>query len=333
MRILIAIALFFGIHFSFIAQTEAKLNHTKEQVNIDQNRIEYLASSVLQELPRKEKDSLSQLLLQELSFETNLKQAFQFSFDQVKSISILTSPDSAFRIFNWEISYLDGTNRYECLLLKKIGNSYELERLQPNDSIFEREVLINKQLNSQNWLSALYYKIILVESSFQTFYTLLAWNGNDLLTNKKYIEVLWFDKLGKTNFGAPIFRDNRSLQSRVIFEFGGQNSMNLNYEEESARISFSHLAPPSSTLEGIYEYYGADVTFDAYTWKGNYWQFNSEVIPAWADPKGRTATNVTKKTFEKEDVANPNAANKILKESEKKLKEADDQLREFEKGQ
>ena len=64
MRILIAIALFFGIHFSFIAQTEAKLNHTKEQVNIDQNRIEYLASSVLQELPRKEKDSLSQLLLQ-----------------------------------------------------------------------------------------------------------------------------------------------------------------------------------------------------------------------------------------------------------------------------
>ena len=160
MRILITIALFFGTYLSSMAQLNANLNNTEEQVNIDQNRIEYLANLVLQELPRKEKDSLNQLLLQELSFETNVKEAFQFSFNGVKSISILTSPDSAFRIFNWEISYLDGTNRYECLLLKKMGNSYELERLQPYDSIVDREVLMNKQLNSQNWLSALYYKII-----------------------------------------------------------------------------------------------------------------------------------------------------------------------------
>ena len=104
--------------------------------------------------------------------------------------------------------------------------------------------------------------------------------------------------------------------------------MSLNFEKEIERISFSHLAPPSSTLEGIYEYYGADVTFDAYQWKGDYWRLINEVIPAWADPKGRTATTVTKKRFKKEDVANPNEAAKILKESDKQKKIADDKLKE-----
>ena len=39
-------------------------------------------------------------------------------------------------------------------------------------------------------------------------------------------------------------------------------------------------------------------------------------------------TSVSKKTFEKEDVANPNAASKILKESEKMKRVADEKLKE-----
>tara|TARA_B110000503_G_C7133437_1_gene407769 strand:+ start:856 stop:1866 length:1011 start_codon:yes stop_codon:yes gene_type:complete len=326
MRILSTIALFFYTPLFLLAQTD-DLNQSRYQ-NIDQDKIEALASAVLQEIPAGKKDSINELLKSELSFTLTQENAFRYSFDRVKSLSILTSPDSTFRIFNWEITYLDGTNRYECLLLKKLDNEYSLEVLKPLDSIFKKEALENQQLGVDNWLPALYYKIIPVKSRFQTFYTLLAWDGNDLLTNKKYIEVLWFDKTGQTHFGAPIFRDNRSIKSRVIFEFGGQHAMNLNFEEEIERISFSHLAPPSPNLEGIYEYYGADITFDAYQWKGNYWQLINEVIPAWADPKGRTETIVTKKTFEKEDVANPNEAAKILRESEKQKKIADDKLKE-----
>ncbi|MFT6167260.1 MAG: hypothetical protein ACJAV5_000004 [Vicingaceae bacterium] len=326
MRILSTIALFFCTPLFLLAQT-GDLDQSGNQ-NIDQDKIEALASAVLQEIPAGEKDSINELLKNELSFTLTQESAFRYSFDRVKSLSILTSPDSTFRIFNWEITYLDGTNRYECLLLKKLKNENSLEVLQPLDSIFKKEALENQQLGVDNWLPALYYKIVPVKSRFQTFYTLLAWDGNDLLTNKKYIEVLWFDKTGQTNFGAPIFRDNRSVKSRVIFEFGGQHAMNLNFEEEIERISFSHLAPPSSNLEGIYEYYGADITFDAYQWKGNYWQLINEVIPAWADPKGRTETTVTKKTFEKEDVANPNEAVKILRASEKQKKIADDKLKE-----
>ena len=326
MRILSTIALFFCTSLFLSAQT-GDFEQSGIQ-NINQDKIEALANAVLQEIPASEKDSINVLLKNELSFTLSQENAFRYSFDRVKSLSILTSPDSSFRIFNWEITYLDGTNRYECLLLKKLGDEYSVEVLQPLDSIFQKEKLENKQLEVDNWLPALYYKIIPVTNRFQTFYTLLAWDGNDLLTNKKYIEVLWFDKAGQTHFGAPIFRDNRSVRSRVIFEFGGQNAMNLNFEEEIERISFSHLAPPSSNLEGIYEYYGADITFDAYQWKGNYWQLINEVIPAWADPKGRTETTVTKKTFEKEDVANPNEAAKILRESEKRKKIADDKLKE-----
>lgn len=327
MRILITIALFFSVQLSLFAQHETQLTTTK----VDQARIEFLANSVLQELPKHEKDSLNQLLIQELPFDDNLATTFRTNFNEVKSISILTSPDSAFRIFNWEMAYLDGTNRYECFIIKNIEGKLQYDHLQASDSTFDREKLINKQLGAKNWLPALYYEIIPVKSRFQTFYTLLGWDGNDVLTNKKYIEVLWFDKTGKIHFGAPIFKDNRSVQSRVVFEYGGQNAMNLNYENQLERVSFSHLAPPSSTLEGVYEYYGADVTFDAYEWKGKYWQFISEVIPAWADPKGRTEVNISKKAFNEKDAANPNAASKVLKEAEKRKKIADDKLKE-EKG-
>ena len=320
MRILITIALFFCTPLFLVAQVEKE--------NIDQDRIEILASAVLQELPAIKKDSLNGLLKKELSIIITNHNAFHFSFNRVKSLSIITSPDSAFRIFNWEVSYLDGTNKYECLLVKNLGNEYTVEVLQPLDSIFQKQALENQQLDVNNWLPSLYYDVIPVKSRSQIFYTLLAWDGNDLLTNKKYIEVLWFDKTGKTHFGAPIFQDNRSVKSRVIFEFGGQNAMNLNFEKEMERIYYSHLAPPTSNLEGIYEYYGADITFDAYQWKGNYWQLINEVIPAWADPKGRTETSVTKRTFENKDVANPNEAAKILRKSEKQKKIANEKLKE-----
>jgi len=330
MRILLTIALFFCTQLYLLGQTDVKSirQYQDKSQSIDQDRIEYLANAVLQELPATAKDSINRLLIEELSSQLNKENAFRFSFNRVKSLSILTSPDSIFRIFNWEISYLDGTNRYEGLILKKLGKNYTLEILQPFDSTFTKEDLSKQQLGANNWLPALYYEIILVKSRFQTFYPLLAWDGNDLLTNKKYIEVLWFDKAGQTNFGAPIFRDNRSVKSRVIFEFGGQNAMNLSYEKEIERISFSHLAPPSSNLEGIYAYYGADVTFDAYQWQGNYWQYISEVIPAWADPKGRTETTISNKTFKQEDVANPTEASKILREAEKKKRIKDAELRE-----
>jgi len=330
MRILTTIALFLCLHFTLSAQTTQKnySNTGKVYSRIDQERIEQLANTVLRELPAAEKDSISNVLKEELQTALQNENAFRTSFNQVKSISILTAPDSSFRVFNWEIAYLDGTNRYECLLLKKNETGTTLEVLEPLDSILERKELQNKQLGTENWLPALYYDIVLVKSRFQTFYTLLAWDANDLLTNKKYIEVLWFDKEGKTNFGAPIFRDNRSVQSRVIFEYGGQNSMTLNSEEELNRISFNHLAPPSSNLEGIFEYYGADVSFDAYDWNGKHWKSVQEVIPSWADPKGRTNAKVTNRRFEKEDVANPNAAKKILKDAEKRKKKADDELKE-----
>ena len=33
---------------------------------------------------------------------------------------------------------------------------------------------------------------------------------------------------GNIRFGAPIFKSNREIKSRVVFEYGGQQSMMLN---------------------------------------------------------------------------------------------------------
>ncbi|MBL4707435.1 MAG: hypothetical protein JKY48_03230 [Flavobacteriales bacterium] len=139
----------------------------------------------------------------------------------------------------------------------------------------EEEELITR--NASNWMGALYYKIIEKETEFNSYYTLLAWDGNDLLTNKKYIDILWFKPNGDIKFGAPLFKTNRKTRSRIIFEFGGQHAMKLNYNEKADQIIFDYLVPLNPRLEGIYEYYYPDVTQDAYMWDGKNWVFHKLV--------------------------------------------------------
>ena len=86
--------------------------------------------------------------------------------------------------------------------------------------------------------------------------------------------------------------DNRKLLNRVIFEFGGQNSMMLMHEKALNRITFDHLSPSQSSLWGIYEYYGADFTYDAYQWQNDKWTLIKEVYPQFSDPKKRTEKRV-----------------------------------------
>ena len=125
--------------------------------------------------------------------------------------------------------------------------------------------------------------IIEKSDAFQTYYTLLAWEGSDLLLNKKFIDVLWFDRAGNARFGAPIFKSTTETKSRVLFQFGGQNTMKLNYKPELDRILFDHLSPPpanqnnTTDLEGVYEYYGADLSYDAYDWKKGKWVYVADV--------------------------------------------------------
>ncbi len=232
--------------------------------SIDVNRIESLAYAVLNSATDQHKDSLNAELKELLKLELNKSIAFAHSFEKIESISILTPPDSSFRIFNWNVPYADGTYRYECALLKP---KEKLRFIQNEED----------SLMDNSWIPALYYAIIEKETKFQTYYTLLGWKGNDRLTTKKVIDCWWFNNVGKIKFGAPIFQTKTEKRNRIIFEYAAQNVMGLNYNPKFDRIELDHLSPPKQSLTGIYEYYGPDLSFDAYQWEKNHWILDEDI--------------------------------------------------------
>lgn len=258
------------------AQTNSSIrtDTVSSRVHFNDEKIEILSLLLLEDTPDSEKDSINDKLKVLLSKELVKKKAFSHPFDKIKSLTILTPNDSAFRIFNWSIPHQDGTFHYECaLLLRKEGESNNhlifltsSKELNPNEEKITR--------GASNWMGALYYKLIEKETSLNRYYTLLAWDGNNLLTNKKYIDVLWFNNNGEVKFGAPIFESPKETRSRIVFEFGGQHAMKLSYDDKADRIIFDYLVPLNSRLEGIYEYYYPDVTQDAYVWEGKSWVFH-----------------------------------------------------------
>ncbi len=265
----LSFALFIFIGLSLDAQTNIgiKTVDINGEKAIDEQRIETLAYEILNTQGDQKKDSLNQILKSQLSLELSKEDALVHPFSKVKSISILTPSDSSFRIFNWNIPYADGSYAYECGILTATGN---FSFLNPKND--------TAQLNNHSWIPALYYSIIEKQDRFDTkLYTLLAWKGKDRLINKKVIDVLWFNKAGEIQFGYPIFLSGKNKLSRVVFEYAAQNVMGLQYNPNLDRIQFDHLSPPKQSLKGIYEYYGPDLSYDAYQWKKDHWELDEDI--------------------------------------------------------
>ena len=246
--------------------------------SINETYIEELAAELVNGDEQEEKPRINELLKKTLKVELNKEKVYQFSFSKVESMSILTPEDSSFRIFNWSIPKQDGSYGYECGILKRNQyNELSFFYLEPptnrSDSIkWDQTVLQDNQ-----WSGGLFYQLITKKTELQTYYVLLSWDGNNRLTTKKTIEVLWFDAKGKIRFGAPLFKQNGTNKYRIIFEYSSEQAMNLSYKKEKDWIEFNQLLPLRPDLEGIYEYYYPDIVKDAYKWEGKNWTLMKEV--------------------------------------------------------
>ena len=245
------------------------------------------------------KNSLTQIL------ET--KGSFDWPFDSLVTIAILSPPDGRFRIFNWNLPKEDGTFLYFGILQTHDTLFHLLDHSEniksPTTSI----------LSHNNWYGCHYYKIIQNKYKSKTYYTLLGWDGNNNFSTKKIIDILAIDDPGTPTFGAPIFNNySEDLQTRVIFEYSSRVSMSLKYEEQSYKkiirkkkssklievstemIVFDRLAPLDISLTGQYKYYAPfEGIFDGFIFEDGYW-FYLEEINAWnrdlEDPSGDRKT-------------------------------------------
>jgi hypothetical protein len=119
----------------------------------------------------------------------------------------------------------------------------------------------------EHWFGALYYKIEAVTYKKKNYYTLLGWDGNTILSNKKVVESLFFEN-NIPMFGVPIFdlKDARYKKplKRMVFEFNNNASMVLRFETAKQILVQENVAPPRPQDYGHPETYVPDGSYDFY---------------------------------------------------------------------
>lgn len=195
--------------------------------------------------------------------------SFSYPFDSLIEIGRLYSPDNSFRIIHWNLEFENGTHGYYGFIqsYNKKNKQFELFKLNDfSDEIKYPETFIG---NHNKWMGMLYYKII----PCNKYYLLLGLDLNDKLSRKKIIDVLSFKENGDPQFGKSVFKFPKKDPKRLQFEYSSDLVMTLKYLEEKQLIVFDHLAPREKFLEGQFQFYGPDFSYDGLQYQKGKWKY------------------------------------------------------------
>ena len=141
---------------------------------------------------------------------------------------------------------------------------YSMYTGKPEDSVRKKE----------QWIGAIYYRIIQKEHNGKKYYTLLGFDDFSISSNKKWMEVLTFNN-GEPEFGGPyISFKNDSIKipvkSRFHIEYKKEANTTFNYNPELDMIIVDHLI--SETEEPAKKStYIPDGDFEGFKWENGQW--------------------------------------------------------------
>lgn len=197
--------------------------------------------------------------------------SFNYNFEKLKNIGSVYSPDNRLRIFTWNIpSGLDEQLYFGVSQYSVSSNTYKIVRL--NEPIGQ-----NQLRKISKWPGALYFEIIETKHAGQRYYTLLGVDMNNSLSNKKLIDILSIDEHDELYFCEKLIYFNNQRIDRLEFEYSEKAIMSLRYYEESRMIIFDHLSPLKPSLEGRFEFYGPDFTYDGLKFEKGLWVHYSNI--------------------------------------------------------
>jgi hypothetical protein len=216
------------------------------------------------------REAINQTIMKKFRSLLRHESAFNYPFDSVSHVGIIRSADQKVKIYNWNVPYEGGYHVYHCFIQYRTKDS--LMTFELKDCSEQIESPEKKVLHKDKWFGALYYTIIPKKGRFgETCYTLLGYDPNNYLTNRKIIDVLHFNKDHQPVFGADIFKNQRSVSKRVVFEYSEFATMTLQYDEQKDMIVYDHLAPSHPKYEGQYEFYGPDFSYDGLKYEQGIW--------------------------------------------------------------
>lgn len=203
------------------------------------------------------------------SFDTLLQkpESFDYAWDSLRNrtVSIITSTDGKVRLYTWNLVLTNGDFKNFGYLQVKKKKKVELYPLLDTLKKFNKD-LLDAELESAEWMGALYYGIREFKQRGKKMYLLFGFDGSTINSNKAMLDVLWFSKEGPM-FGAPAFRQSDadpSAECRVVYEFHNDVRMLLRYEDFKKVIVADKLTPAFQEAAGNYYYYIPSGDYDVY---------------------------------------------------------------------
>jgi hypothetical protein len=231
-----------------------------------------------------------------------LKTPFSFNhrFDSLITVSTLFSPDSTFKVFTWQLLSEDEKSYRQkgAIQMQTKDGSLQLIPLfdcseftdAPNDSVRD----------AKHWIGAIYYKIIPKKYNNRTYYTLLGLDGNNAVTHKKWMEVMYFDADNKPVFGGNYFvykNDEfkpKQPTSRFVLEYKKESIVKMNYDPELDLIIFATLISEENIpqkKETLVPY----GTYEGFSWDKGKWMHLPRIKELDPDPRVNPDQTIKKK--------------------------------------
>jgi hypothetical protein len=211
--------------------------------------------------------------------------SFFFPFDSLQTISKLYAPDSSFRIFTWQIKkdvYV--FIQRGAIQMRTADGSLKLIPLH-DVSMFTKKPEDSVR-GPNNWIGAIYYRIIEKNASGKNIYTLLGFDDFTINSNKKWMDVLTFNEEGQPVFGGPYFSfkdDSAKLSKKPVYrfylEYKKEATTTFNYDSSMNMIIYDHLISESEEPNRK-ETYVPDGDYEGFTWQNGQWLHVPKVFTA-----------------------------------------------------
>ncbi len=213
--------------------------------------------------------------------DTNLAQ----SFDSVRTVSFLRSPNGSFRIATWYVPLINGRFKYFGFVQTPATalNPAMLFKLTDMTPLLSQ--ISGRELDKDQWYGAYYYELVHIKRRRKDYYTLLGWKGDNPQSRIRVIEPFRITEQGPI-FGAQVFEAGDQKPFRIIFEYSARVSMSLKYHPDfpvrrrktRQIIVFDRLTPTHESLMGNFKFYVPEVNvFDGFEFENGRWVFVNDV--------------------------------------------------------
>lgn len=201
--------------------------------------------------------------------------SYKFPFKRLgERIHVVSSPDGAFRIFNWVVVVSNFQRQYFGILQTAEGKMFPL--YDRSDSL-EKNGLAQSQTTAKDWYGAEIYNILANKVGKDQVYTVFGYNSNAYYSKRKLIDMMILETSGP-RFGIPLIQTQNGTVGRFILEYKKEAYVNLNYNNDEKKIIFDQLVSEVGDPNKKYTYVPAG-QMEGFLWQGDHWQFVANPIP------------------------------------------------------